>query len=123
MAWLECRKHSDDEGTIYFVESAGFVKIGYTNATARERLRAFQTSSPLDFRVLVTTHGDTDLERKLHDLFKDQHHRGEWFLSGGPLNELVVALRGAPLGKIRRRSSTDQLRQEAEEFSLLSECA
>lgn len=67
-------------GFVYLLEAVGSgrVKIGYGMDVER-RVAGIQTSCPFDIRVIATCKGSPDLERRLHEHFKDLRLRGEWF--------------------------------------------
>ena len=82
-------------GVIYFISGIvgqhGFVKIGITRSMLllRSRFGAIQTSSPLDLRVMGWQEGDVVLEKTLHEAFRDDHVRGEWFKLSKDIQEYV----------------------------------
>jgi hypothetical protein len=67
---------------VYFVlaETMQLVKIGFARS-ARDRLRAMQTNSPDQLRLLgvVSTDRAETLESELHAEFRKLRVRGEWF--------------------------------------------
>jgi hypothetical protein len=65
-------------GRVYFIQSGAFIKIGYT-ADVPTRLSAIKASSPLEITLIGTVAGTFELEAQLHERFKADHHRGEWF--------------------------------------------
>jgi hypothetical protein len=113
-------------GTVYFIESGGYIKIGLTYATTvHDRMEAFETSSPLSVRILATIPGNRRLEHKLHKLFHGQHHKREWFASGGPLQEFIGCVRGCPVVDVPRPQSEghylNQLHEEMERCNILQD--
>ena len=67
---------------VYFIIAGtnGPIKIG----TARrdlvmKRLFYLQVGNHLDLRILRTIPGDFKIEKRLHDYFRSDHIRGEWF--------------------------------------------
>jgi len=77
---LSAKQRARTMGYIYFVECAGFVKIGHSMRPKR-RVLAMQVSNPLQCRLLGYMRGGTDAEGKIHRNMKRRslHHRGEWF--------------------------------------------
>jgi hypothetical protein len=65
---------------IYMVEVNNFYKIGVTQ-DIRSRLGALQNASPIDVQFLYLFKFDYayKIERILHNHFKRQRRRGEWF--------------------------------------------
>lgn len=67
-------------GVIYFVLCPNIdrVKIGYTR-DLKTRLLGFETSLPIDFKLLGTLQGDVNMERKIHKYLGNYRTKGEWF--------------------------------------------
>jgi len=63
---------------IYFIESSGKIKIGYTKDIYR-RLETLQTSCPAKVNLLFLIDGGGDMESMLHNKFKAHYSHGEWF--------------------------------------------
>jgi hypothetical protein len=66
---------------IYFIQdkSSDFIKIGFTQFTAKERLKALEGGNPNELGILCEMDGNIDDERNLHKRFQIHRHRGEWF--------------------------------------------
>ncbi|MEV8042453.1 GIY-YIG nuclease family protein [Streptomyces griseoluteus] len=88
---------------VYFVEHAGFIKIG-TTSSLRARLDAIGKGSaamppgvtPGPVRLLATTPGDRKIESGYHLRFGSQRIRGtEWFRPNKPLLRLIDDLQRA----------------------------
>jgi hypothetical protein len=79
---------------IYFVEAAdnGLVKIGYAKRPAA-RLHQLQSISPSALTLKGVVRGSRSHEVRLHEHFKENRVRGEWF---SPCQELVDFLAGLP---------------------------
>jgi len=77
---MAAKQRAKTMGFIYFVECAGFVKIGHS-MKPRRRVLAMQVSNPLQCRLLGYMKGGTNAEGKIHRRMKGHnlHHRGEWF--------------------------------------------
>jgi hypothetical protein len=63
---------------VYFVRIGKHVKIGVTT-NLKARLRSFRTSSADEITVLLAIPGDREAERRLHDLFREERIRLEFF--------------------------------------------
>jgi hypothetical protein len=66
---------------IYFVRSGEFIKIGQSK-TWKRRIANMQIGSPHTIITLLVLIGEPKLESKLHNWFRADHFRGEWFHSG-----------------------------------------
>jgi hypothetical protein len=74
----EVLPEEDDEPLVYFMWSAGLVKIGWTRDIMR-RWDELQIRSAVHVELLVTMDGGPELELDLHRIFKESRGRGEWF--------------------------------------------
>ena len=63
---------------IYFMESAGRVKIGYSENPVR-RVAALSTASPMPCTLIGVTEGDRAAESAIHERFKAHRRNREWF--------------------------------------------
>lgn len=89
------RKTKVRRDSIYVIRSLGepgLVKIGFTGRSVPQRMSEGQTFSPHDLEILAEVPGGRNLERAIHDLFKEHHHRGEWYRYAEPLQEFVQFL-------------------------------
>jgi hypothetical protein len=66
---------------IYFVRSGEFIKIGQSRRW-KQRVETMQVGSPHTLIVLLILKAEPKLESKLHNWFRTDHFRGEWFHSG-----------------------------------------
>lgn len=69
-------------GRVYFVTGTGprdAVKIGWTSGELSERLRALQTGSPVELRVMACVRALLPFERWCHRQFEEDRCYGEWF--------------------------------------------
>lgn len=67
---------------VYFIRSAGLVKIGTCRASRMEmRLADLQTGNPEPLQLLarIDCVSGAALEARLHDMWRPLHVRGEWF--------------------------------------------
>jgi hypothetical protein len=81
------------EGPVVYVLQAGAwgpVKIGSsTTRGLRSRISSIQTGNPERVKLLRTYIGGRELERKLHERFRDCRMAGEWFALTDELRDLV----------------------------------
>ena len=89
--------HEYDPGFLYVIgidDQTPPYKIGYSNCPG-ERLTAIQIGSPIELQLLFVWKAGGEasrrLEREIHDHFKDQLVRGEWFRV--PLEEIKDVVR------------------------------
>lgn len=70
-----------NRGNVYFLQvgADGPVRIGYTSADVRRRVRVHQSSSPHILRWIGAFVGERGDERKAHLLLKSSWLRAEWF--------------------------------------------
>lgn len=66
------------EGFVYFIECAGYVKVGHSLAP-RRRLHAYRTDNPFDCKFIGILSGGLELEATLHKSFRRLRHKGEWY--------------------------------------------
>lgn len=67
---------------VYFVKgkSTNHVKVGFTKGDPQKRLSNLQTSASEELEIIhVIPEGTTELEARLHEKFRHNHLRGEWF--------------------------------------------
>lgn len=65
-------------GVVYFLESAGLIKIGYTKDITT-RMQMLVSSSPTAMLLLGTVPGTRKVEQTWHRLFASCRHHNEWF--------------------------------------------
>jgi hypothetical protein len=78
---MEKKVPNEDRTFIYFVRSGEFIKIGQSRRW-KMRIEGMQVGSPHTIIVLLVLKADPKLESKLHNWFRTDHFRGEWFHSG-----------------------------------------
>lgn len=81
----------EDQDSVYFIESAGLVKVGYSG-TPRKRLQGLINSTGAPVHILAVAPGSWFRERHLHSLLSESRHHSEWF---GPTMELIAWVRAA----------------------------
>ena len=89
------RAMADDEGEysrVYFMESQGLIKIGFTRDLARRHWE-LSNSLPHPVELLHDMPGSFDLETDLHRQFAHLRVRGEWFRKEPDLIEHIERLR------------------------------
>jgi hypothetical protein len=76
---------AEDYPSLYVIHAAttGFYKIGKANVPL-DRMRSLQTGNPFQLTVVHVDHGEDEteaerLERRVHAILDEHHHRGEWF--------------------------------------------
>lgn len=79
---MRCTKHPLTlifDTMLYFIESGIYAKIGYTenDTTLRKRIEQYQTNNP-SFRLIDTTEGTREDEKRLQSLYKDYSDTTEW---------------------------------------------
>lgn len=79
---------SDKNGFIYFVECAGYVKIGFTTEILG-RMGGIQSHTPLDLRLLGFLTGPIQVEGRVQVACDKFHHRREWYRGDPELLEAV----------------------------------
>ena len=94
--WAEATEGGDRlsaTGGVYFVECAGFIKIGLA-WVVQQRLVALQVSCPLAIVPLGYIHVETstdalELDAELHKRFSKDRCRGEWFADTEELRAVI----------------------------------
>lgn len=99
MARLEATERSRTEGFVYFVECAGYVKIGYS-MDPRRRALSYGVMNPLECRLLGYVPGGKIREREIQGQFADVFHRGEWFRLTDEVRERIAALIELPTSSV-----------------------
>ena len=84
-------------GGVYFVQCCDFVKIGYSR-DIRKRVVGLSLTNPFRLELLAYVKSDDTLEARcleteLHDRFRAQRHRLEWFRYDGPLTAYIKTIR------------------------------
>ncbi|MGD9725430.1 MAG: GIY-YIG nuclease family protein [Nitrospira sp.] len=69
---------------VYFIENVdtGRIKVGFTTSAVHTRLKAFQTGTDCELRIIGVITADVEretTEAQLHLRFSKYHHRGEWY--------------------------------------------
>lgn len=68
---------------IYIIqlETTSYIKIGFcrTEDSFQKRLKAYYTSSPFNVIILLKIEGDLKTESIIHNMFKENYVKGEWF--------------------------------------------
>ena len=69
---------SEREGYVYFIESAGLVKIGWSEEP-EARLATLRIASATPTALIAAIPGSPLLEREIHDEYAEYRCHGEWF--------------------------------------------
>jgi Meiotically up-regulated gene 113 len=78
---------------LYFIVGADRIKIG-RSMDVRKRLRALQTGSPVDLKIMAWFPGCGPSEHDLHQRFSEYRRHGEWFEDvAGDISNTVERLR------------------------------
>ncbi len=86
-----CDDRSESENQmIYFIKSAGYVKIGFCARDPMRRLEKLQIGNPMTLRLVALAEGDMADERDLHSRFRKQRVRGEWFRLDEAVNAYIA---------------------------------
>jgi hypothetical protein len=73
---------------VYFISVGKHIKIGFTT-NLKSRLQTFRGSSAEEITVLLTIPGGREVERRLHDLFREERIRKEFFRDCWPVHEFI----------------------------------
>lgn len=73
---------------IYFIETQGLVKIGYSN-DPRRRFSSLTTGCPTVCTLIGVTEGGKEEEGELHSRFSHLRVRGEWFKFAVEVNDFL----------------------------------
>jgi hypothetical protein len=76
------------DGKIYFLESLGDIKIGFSKSVHR-RLKTLATASPTPFLVIGTIDGSKQLERAIHKTLAQYRKGGEWFTGCADVRKVI----------------------------------
>jgi hypothetical protein len=88
-----CAIRTSQQSYIYFIECAGFVKIG-TSTRPQKRFVGIRVSNPFDCKLMGVLRGNADGEQKIHKFIESHHHRGEWYRLTDDLRGLIAYLLG-----------------------------
>jgi predicted Fe-S protein YdhL (DUF1289 family) len=71
---------AETASSVYFMESAGFVKIGHSKNVSK-RLSEIKLANPIPINLLGLLPGGEEREGRIHKALDDMGHkrRGEWF--------------------------------------------
>jgi hypothetical protein len=90
---------------IYFIETQGMVKIGYSN-DPRRRFHNLSIGCPTKCSLVAVIEGSMSEEKDIHEMFKANRIRGEWFEFTPEINTFIAARATAPgLEEIGKGSS------------------
>lgn len=108
---------------VYFLADAQkpkFVKIGVA-VDPQRRLFELQTGNPHTLEIKATTNGGYHLESALHRAFKDEWHKGEWYVLTPRLAAVINELQQVPVDPISEedaRELSNELGADIREFGV-----
>ncbi len=82
---------TNERGYLYVIKSSGLVKIGFSSNWSK-REKSYKTHTP-NFKLiyLVQSELSFQLETEIHEMYKDNHVKGEWFdLSDGQVVDVIT---------------------------------
>lgn len=85
---LEIQEILEQPSHVYFIYSAGRVKIGYST-NWRSRTEAVCQGCPHHAELILVMPGDMKLERGYQALFHEYRESGEWFRCDGKMREFL----------------------------------
>lgn len=80
--WIDAPEH------VYFIYSAGRVKIGYSTDWFK-RMETICVACPHQAELILVMPGNRKMERGYHALFSDYRETGEWFRLDGDLRRFL----------------------------------
>lgn len=85
------RRHgwSDKGEFVYFIQSRGMVKIGFSSKIAN-RITELSAQNPVTVRLLAVIQGGRDMERRLHEMLAEHRIKGEWFRRSDQVKAVVA---------------------------------
>ena len=77
---------------IYFIRSGkkGPIKIGYTGNDVNQRMSDLQVGNPFKLYLVGYMPGEISKETELHQMFKDDCLKGEWFKPSFILSKYII---------------------------------
>jgi len=113
-----------DGQCIYFMQQgrSGPIKIGHTRKNIAGRLSSIRVASPVQIKLIGFISAATlEEEKALHERFKEEHLRGEWFI---PSPRLVAYIKKIATGLTEQQAivNIDKLRALTEKLSNENRC-
>jgi hypothetical protein len=81
---------------IYFVETDGIVKIGFSK-DPNTRLKDLETSMPHELNMILLIEGTMEDESAYHKRFEKDHIKGEWFALSYDITEFIQQMQDKDL--------------------------
>ncbi len=79
--------------SVYFIEAAGLVKVGTASGgNIVNRLKTIKTTNAANTKIIGLTNGGKDVEKILHDKWKQYRHHGEWFILSDEIRSYLEGL-------------------------------
>jgi len=85
---------------VYFIRVGSRIKIGTTTSLIA-RLDAYRTNGPEEPEVLLVVAGGRTEEKQVHELFKADRVRGEWFTPSAALLDFIAQRQDQDVRKLR----------------------
>jgi hypothetical protein len=89
---LEARGWSEAGEYVYFIQTRGMVKIGFSSLIV-DRMSKLASSSPTPVRVLAIMLGGRAVERKVHETLAADKIKGEWFRRSEDVKRMIAFAR------------------------------
>lgn len=89
---------AQDVTFIYFLRAGEFVKIGKSKRW-KSRMSNMQVGSPYTIVPLLILVGPPIIEKKLHNQFRHDHFRGEWFRMSQAIRNFIKSKRSECVAK------------------------
>jgi hypothetical protein len=105
------RELMDEPSHVYFIYSAGLVKIGFS-ADWLSRTDRICGAGPHEARVILVMPGDRKMEAGYHALFSDYRANGEWFRCEGKMREFLMAF-ATDVGREELQLAEEDFKEEA----------
>lgn len=104
---------------IYIIKekTSNFCKIGYSK-NVKIRLRKMQSDNPRELILLKTYEGDLNIEKRIHNKYKELHIRGDWFKFDNEM--LNIDLNNLPNNKESIKVNTKLLKAELKINNLIN---
>lgn len=96
----------NDTGHVYVVGVRQYVKIGWSHAVVK-RILALQAANPDRLLIYAIIPGRPELERQLHERFRRERMRREWFERDGEIS--LWLMEGCPVTDTAGEQKVEQL--------------
>ncbi len=106
---------------VYFLYAVGMIKIGTARNPVR-RMLEIQVGMPFKAQIVCLIPGGRLTEEYMHHIFREHHHRGEWFRLGDSLRATIKAISPPEVSVWVDEEEEDHrawIKTEAERFGLI----